>query len=191
MKSKQKIFIVSILVIILVVIGLGFVINKSSGPGKYDAFAQALKSEGATFYGAFWCPHCQAQKAEFGSSKQFLPYVECSKPDGQTQTQACIDNKVESYPTWKFKNGINVTSKDAPVVCEIASSAPSKSEMCTANMRSQNGQVWIFPGYKFSIESPKDPIHTGDNWSFPAEAATRGEIPMEFLAQQINFKLDK
>ena len=102
MKTK---FIIFIVLVILIVGGFGFFMNKSSiGPNKLDGFAQCLKTSGAEFYGAFWCPHCQAQKALFGSSKQYLPYVECSNADN-TQTQACIDKKIESYPTWIFKDG--------------------------------------------------------------------------------------
>ncbi len=72
---------------------------------KLDSFASCIKDSGATFYGAFWCPHCQIQKAMFKKSARLLPYVECSEPDGKTQTQACIDKKISSYPTWQFKDG--------------------------------------------------------------------------------------
>lgn len=78
---------------------------KSAGPGKLDAFADCLKQNGATFYGAFWCPHCQSQKALFGKSAKRLPYLECSTPDGRGQTAVCKDKKIESYPTWEFKDG--------------------------------------------------------------------------------------
>lgn len=71
-------------------------------PGKYDAFATCLGDKGAIFYGAFWCPHCQEQKQEFGKSVGKLPYIECSTPDGQRQTQVCIDKGITSYPTWFF-----------------------------------------------------------------------------------------
>lgn len=70
------------------------------GPGTLDSFAQCVKDKGVVFYGAFWCPHCQNTKAMFGSSAKLLPYVECSTPDGQGQTQVCKDAAVESYPTW-------------------------------------------------------------------------------------------
>ena len=30
-------------------------------------------------YGAYWCPHCQAQKKVFGESFQYVPYVECTQ----------------------------------------------------------------------------------------------------------------
>lgn len=79
--------------------------GEPTGPGKYDEFAICLKDKGAIFYGAFWCPHCQAQKKMFGSSAKLLPYVECSTANGQNQTQICIDKKVNSYPTWEFADG--------------------------------------------------------------------------------------
>lgn len=41
----------------------------------------------------------------FGASVDKLPYVECSTPDGNAQTQVCIDEKVTGYPTWEFKDG--------------------------------------------------------------------------------------
>lgn len=74
-------------------------------PGKYDQFATCLKDRGATFYGAFWCPHCQRQKALFGNSVKLLPYVECSTPDGKSQTPICVDKKITGYPTWEFADG--------------------------------------------------------------------------------------
>lgn len=100
-----------ILVGLLILAGIIFVIvapGKNGQPGKYDQFAQCLKDKGAIFYGAFWCPHCQAQKARFGTSVKFLPYVECSTPDGQGKTQVCKDAGVTSYPTWQF----NASSTD-------------------------------------------------------------------------------
>jgi len=73
--------------------------------GKYDSFASCIKDSGTTFYGAFWCPHCQAQKAMFGTAAKNLPYVECSTPDGNAQLQVCKDADVSSYPTWQFPDG--------------------------------------------------------------------------------------
>ncbi len=74
-------------------------------PNALDQFAQCLKDKGAVFYGAFWCPHCQNQKKEFGSSVKYLPYVECSAPDGKSQTQICKDKKIDGYPTWMYADG--------------------------------------------------------------------------------------
>lgn len=76
-----------------------------SSPGQYDTFARCIKESGAAFYGAFWCPHCQDQKKEFGKSARFLPYVECSTPNGQGQLPVCTEKGIEGYPTWEFKDG--------------------------------------------------------------------------------------
>ncbi|MEY2671883.1 MAG: hypothetical protein RL687_300 [Candidatus Parcubacteria bacterium] len=191
-KSKKNIFIVSVLAIIILVIGVGFIVEKTAKPGKYDSFAQALKSEGAVFYGAFWCPHCQATKALFGSSKKYVPYVECSTPDSRGQTSECKANKIESYPSWTFKNGITVNSSDPkPLVC-MPSPNGAKIEgepaVCS-NIHSEYGKVWVFSNYKFSIKSEKDPVQNGNTWTFDSGAMAVGEIPLEFLAEQIKFTL--
>ena len=97
-----------------------------AGPGKYDAFATCLKDKGTTFYGAFWCPHCQAQKKLFGISAKLLPYVECSTADGQHQTQICNDNKIESYPTWILSDGTRIpTENTAGVTLETLAAKTS------------------------------------------------------------------
>ncbi len=97
-----------------------------AGPGKYDTFAQCLKDKGAIFYGAFWCPHCQAQKELFGSSAKYLPYVECSTPDSQGQTQQCIDKKIEGYPTWELADGTRIPDENgAGVTLETLSAKTS------------------------------------------------------------------
>jgi thiol-disulfide isomerase/thioredoxin len=184
MKSK---FIAFIIIIVLFVVGLGVFMNKSSSaPSKFDDFAKSLKTNGAVFYGAFWCPHCQATKALFGSSKQYLPYVECSTPS-RTQTQICNENKIESYPSWSFKDGINLTSDKKPDICEI--NAVDGENAACQYIRSKYDRVWLFPDYKFSIKSPDEPKHDGNVWHFPSTAFATGEIPLEFLAKQINYTL--
>lgn len=184
MKTKFIIFIVAI---IFVVIGLGLVSSKQ-GPSKYDDFAKALKSSGAQFYGAFWCPHCLAEKALFGSAKKYLPYVECSNPD-KSPTPICTENKVESYPAWTFKDGVTLLSKGEPTICKPSTENATDEAPVCAQVASKFYKTWIFPDYRFSIKSPTDPIKTGETWKFEAGAQTQGEIPLEFLAQQIGFTL--
>ncbi|MDO8565332.1 MAG: hypothetical protein Q7R67_01810 [bacterium] len=94
-----------LLVALLVVGGLVWLVRTPGRRGKLDSFATCIKDSGATFYGAFWCPHCQNQKAMFGSSAKLLPYVECSTPDGNSQLPICKDAGVTGYPTWKFPDG--------------------------------------------------------------------------------------
>lgn len=72
--------------------------------GTYTALAQCIKDSGTTFFGAFWCPHCQAQKKLFGDAEKLLPYVECSTPDSKSQLPVCKDAGVSTYPTWEFKD---------------------------------------------------------------------------------------
>ena len=98
-------------IIVLVVAGVGSSFLIQQTPGKYDALAQCLKDKGVTFYGAFWCPHCQKQKRLFGRSADLLPYVECSTPDGKGQLQGCIDKGITNYPTWDFPDGSRVTGE--------------------------------------------------------------------------------
>lgn len=77
----------------------------SNLPGPYDDFAKCIDSKGAKFYGAFWCPHCKEQKELFRTSVKYLPYVECSTPDGQGQLPLCTDAGIKGYPTWIFADG--------------------------------------------------------------------------------------
>ncbi len=97
-------FILSI-VGVAVIAGVFILVSTNSKPGKLDEFAQCLKDKGAVFYGAFWCPHCQNQKAMFGKSVKLLPYVECSTPDGKSQLAVCTEKNVTGYPTWEFADG--------------------------------------------------------------------------------------
>jgi hypothetical protein len=102
---KRGVLIFWLVILVLIVAGVGMSFFVRSSPGKLDTFAQCLKDNGAVFYGAFWCPHCQNTKKMFGSSARLLPYVECSTPDGKAQLQICKDKGIQSYPTWTFPNG--------------------------------------------------------------------------------------
>ena len=66
----------------------------------YSEFAQCLTDEGMVMYGAFWCPHCNDQKAEFGSAVKLINYVECDPKGENGQPELCLAMNVESYPTW-------------------------------------------------------------------------------------------
>lgn len=83
------------------------------GPGTTDervAFAQCLTDKGATFYGAWWCPHCAAQKDMFGErAMEAVTYAECATPSGKGQTAICQQKNIKSYPTWIFADGSRKT----------------------------------------------------------------------------------
>ena len=121
MKKSTRYIVLGALVIIFV----GLFVWYKTAPGPYDGLANYLNQSGVKMYGAFWCPHCQAEKKDFGKSEALLPYVECSMPDGQTQTQICIDQKIVSYPTWDFPNPIILSSgtNDSNVACKATYTA--------------------------------------------------------------------
>ncbi len=102
---KPKTVVILALLLIIIVGGIAWIAMREPAVSKLDGFAQCLKDKGAIFYGAFWCPHCQDQKKLFGTAKRFLPYVECSTPNGNGQQQICADKKIEGYPLWEFADG--------------------------------------------------------------------------------------
>ncbi|OGH18330.1 MAG: hypothetical protein A3F31_02965 [Candidatus Levybacteria bacterium RIFCSPHIGHO2_12_FULL_38_12] len=102
---EKKVLIGTVIISIVLIVGVIFFLGGQNTNRKYDQFAKCLREKGAIFYGAFWCPHCQNQKKLFGSSEQYLPYIECSTADGKGQLQACGDKHISGYPTWEFKNG--------------------------------------------------------------------------------------
>lgn len=77
--------------------------DPAAGPEKpyLKALAVHLRDSGARFYGAYWCPACQQQKALFEASVDRLPYVECT-PNGRNGVLnfACVANDINDYPTW-------------------------------------------------------------------------------------------
>jgi uncharacterized membrane protein len=77
--------------------------DKAAGPEdpQLRALAVHLSEIDAKFYGAYWCPSCQEQKAVFEASANRLPYVECSSGGrGSALTAPCVKENIRNYPTW-------------------------------------------------------------------------------------------
>ena len=110
MKKTTILWIVGSLLVVGALVSL--LVIQARKPGKYDTLAQCIADSGAKFYGAFWCPHCQAQKAMFGKSAKKLPYVECSEPNGKEQLPICKEAKIEGYPTWKLADNTLIPNED-------------------------------------------------------------------------------
>jgi hypothetical protein len=72
---------------------------------RLDAFAKCIASKQAKMYGAYWCPHCADQKEMFGSSFQYVPYVECGVPGSRDEGPVCKDAGIKHFPTWQFADG--------------------------------------------------------------------------------------
>lgn len=112
-----------ILIAIIAVFG-GLIAWYKLTPGKYDQLATCLTEKKVVFYGAFWCPHCQATKKAFGKSAKLLPYVECSTPDGSAQQQVCTDAGIKSYPTWIFPDGSQLSGEQSMEVLATKATCP-------------------------------------------------------------------
>lgn len=104
MKRWKLIFGISFL---LILIGCQSQSKQQISP-SVDAFAKCLSEKEIKMYGAYWCPHCQAQKDLFGKSFERIEYVECSLPERKGQTQFCRDLGIASYPTWEFSDGTRI-----------------------------------------------------------------------------------
>ena len=74
-------------------------------------FARCLTEKKFEFYGASWCTHCTAEKELFGSSFQYINYIECATPDGKNQTQECADANIAGYPTYVFADGTRLSGE--------------------------------------------------------------------------------
>jgi hypothetical protein len=88
------------LLVLLVVVAIYSYMAGSTPKANAEALASCLRDKNITMYGAYWCPHCQNQKKSFGASWSMVPYIECTQ-----ETQRCLDQKVEGYPTWIFPDG--------------------------------------------------------------------------------------
>jgi hypothetical protein len=69
---------------------------------RYDGFAKCLASAQAKMYGLYWCPHCAEQKAMFGKSFRYVPYVECAIKGSRELAPACTAAGVKLFPSWQF-----------------------------------------------------------------------------------------
>lgn len=99
-KKNKKILIYAGILIIAVFIAYSMTSGDEVQDGELDAFAQCITEAGAAMYGADWCPHCQNQKKMFGSSFEYVNYVECEQ-----NKEACLQAGIRGYPTWKFQDG--------------------------------------------------------------------------------------
>lgn len=105
---KKKLNSSSILIIFAGIIAVGLIALAVMGnqtPAGAEELAECMTENGATMYGAWWCPHCEAQKELFGKAFDNIHYVECSPGGTRTMSQECQDAGIEGYPTWEFADG--------------------------------------------------------------------------------------
>ena len=71
----------------------------------YSAFGKCLTSKQVIMYGLYWCDHCAEQKKMFGSSFQYVTYVECGVQGSRAEQPVCVQAGVKNFPTWKLPDG--------------------------------------------------------------------------------------
>jgi len=102
--SKGTSVIIIVVALVLLVLGLWYFSAAVPSPyANLPQFASCIANSKATMYGAYWCPHCQNEKARFGTSFKFVPYVECTQ-----EVAKCTAANVTVYPTWIFGDGHRV-----------------------------------------------------------------------------------
>jgi hypothetical protein len=99
---------IAIFAVVVAVVAGAYLLVRHKQTSRLNAFAQCLTAKGAKMYGAYWCPHCQAQEEKFGSSFKYAPYVECGVKGSRTPAQVCVDAGIKHYPTWVFADGAKV-----------------------------------------------------------------------------------
>lgn len=96
----RKYLIVTFIGIAIIISAIVLFGGQKTAKASLDGFAQCLRDKKITMYGAEWCQYCQKEKAAFGDSFRFVPYVEC--PDNPQQ---CLALGISGYPTWIFPDG--------------------------------------------------------------------------------------
>ncbi len=89
-------------VVALMVGGYASSVQHAAATGYAEGLAIHLAKTGVKFYGAYWCPHCQDQKAMFGPAARLLPYIECDPNASNGQQNVCAKAGIRAFPTWEI-----------------------------------------------------------------------------------------
>jgi hypothetical protein len=103
-KSGMLRKIITVLLIVAAFAG-AYYLGKRKRTSRLDAFAQCLAQKQVKMYGLYWCTHCADQKEMFGSSFQYVPYIECGIKGARGEQPSCLEAGVKNFPTWEFTNG--------------------------------------------------------------------------------------
>ncbi|MBI2546325.1 hypothetical protein HYV81_04040 [Candidatus Woesearchaeota archaeon] len=100
LKSVLKVSKPAIIVLIIInLIPFVFVLF-SSDDETHDNLAKCLTEKGVREYGSITCSSCKAQEKAFGSSFQYIDYVECHPRGPNPQTNLCLRRDIKKTPTF-------------------------------------------------------------------------------------------
>ena len=84
------------------------------------ALAKYLRDNGVIKYSAYWCPNCLDQSELFGKEAyKELNVVECARDGKNSQTQLCIDKKIEGFPSWEINGKIIIGVRTLKELSEL------------------------------------------------------------------------
>ncbi len=96
------------------------IVVTSESTNESIAIAKHLKKKGVVKYSAYWCPNCRDQSELFGKEAyKELNVVECARDGKNSQTQLCIDKKIEGFPSWEINGEIIIGVKTLKNLSEL------------------------------------------------------------------------
>ena len=96
------------------------IIFTSNNTKESIALAKYLKDNGVVKYSAYWCPNCLDQSELFGKEAyKELNVVECARDGKNSQTQLCIDKKIEGFPSWEINGKIIIGVRTLKELSEL------------------------------------------------------------------------
>ncbi len=110
MKKRTRVLVTAFVVIALIIVLYygtrtfsmitGLVIkHEKTEQEKIETLAKCLTEKGVVMYGSASCPHCTAQKSDFGEGFKLITYVECTE-----HGEKCIEAGAQYVPMWKINN---------------------------------------------------------------------------------------
>src|SRR5208337_4897381 len=95
--GRQRSIMIAIAIAIVVVFAAAYYFLWHRHNGRLDAFAKCLTAKQAKMYGAFWCPHCEEQREKFGSSVDYIPYIECGIKGSKGIAAVCTEAGIKQF----------------------------------------------------------------------------------------------
>lgn len=178
MTKELKVFL-GIIIGLAVFIG-GLLVVNAKTPGKYDEFAQCITDSGTKFFGAYWCPHCAAQKALFGKSAKKLPYYECAL---QGEEKAASDKAIQqAIIDGKLKIGTdgNLLPGQDPEKLGIK----VRADICKEN-NIDGYPTWVFPKPNIVVISSEKPFECTESYIVGQPEQCKEKEPESYLKKFI------
>lgn len=78
-------------------------VSTIEGETYIERLAKDLAAKGAVFYGSDQGSDTKAQKEMFKDAFSYIDYVECDQAVQNSNSDECISQQIEVYPTWIYQ----------------------------------------------------------------------------------------